>query len=215
MVHSIGNADVRFLKCCSPKNRQSLSVVGALKSTRLNMHYSINQGALDIVKEILDRKDELLCGVEEAKSGATLIDAGIQCRGTSELGRLIAETCLGGLGAVRLTGMFVGELNLPAVIVGVDQPKIAALGSQHAGWSIRVGRYHVMASGPARAMAGVEKELFDAIAYQDTSKKSVIILETRKMPTEDVEEYIADKCGISPSSLYCIIIPAASIATSV
>lgn len=182
---------------------------------RLNMHYSVNQGALEIVKEILDRRDELLCGVEEAKSGAMIIDAGIKCRGTSELGRLIAETCLGGLGAVRLTRMFVGELNLPAIIVSIMHPKIAVLGSQYSGWTIKVGKYNATGSGPARALAGMEQELFDTIGYHDISNKSVVVLESRKMPTEDVIEYIAGKCEISPSDLYCIMIPANSIAASV
>jgi methenyltetrahydromethanopterin cyclohydrolase len=179
------------------------------------MHHSVNQGALEVVKEILEKKDELLCNVHESESGTTLIDAGIKCTGSSELGRLIGETCLGGLGAIRLTRMFVGELNLPAVIVSVEQPKIATLGSQYAGWTIRVGKYHAMGSGPARTLARVEKELFDVIAYQDTSKKSVIVLETRKLPTEDVTEYIAERCGIAPSNLYCIIVPTTSIAGSV
>jgi methenyltetrahydromethanopterin cyclohydrolase len=176
------------------------------------MHYSVNQGALEIAREILDREEELNCSVTEGKSGSTIIDAGVGCAGSSELGRLIGETCLGGLGAVRLTRMFVGDLDLPAIIVSVEQPKIATLGSQYAGWSIKVGKYHASGSGPARALARSETELFDAIAYQDTSKKSVIVLESQKLPTEEATEYIADRCAIAPSNLYCIVVPAASIA---
>jgi methenyltetrahydromethanopterin cyclohydrolase len=176
------------------------------------MHYSVNQGALKVVREILDRKEELNCGVTEDKSGSTLVDAGVGCAGSSELGRLIGETCLGGLGAARLTRMFIGDLDLPAIIVSVEQPKIATLGSQYAGWSIRVGKYYASGSGPARALARFETGLFDAIAYQDTSKKSVIILESRNLPTKEATEYIAERCGIAPSNLYCIIVPAASIA---
>lgn len=179
------------------------------------MHHSVNEGALEVVKEILDRKEELLCIVRETESGATLIDAGIECAGTNELGRLIGETCLGGLGVVRLTRMFVGDLDLPAVIVSAEQPKIATLGSQYSGWNINVGKYRAMGSGPARALARVEKELYEYIGYHDTSKKSVIVLETREMPTDEVTGYIADKCEIAQSDLYCIIVPTASIAGSV
>lgn len=179
------------------------------------MHHSVNQGALEVVKEILDRKEELLCIVKEIGSGTTLIDAGIDCAGTPELGRLIGETCLGGLGIVRLTRMFVGNLDLPAVIVSAEQPKIATLGSQYAGWSIRVGKYHAMGSGPARALAREEKELYEDIDYHDVSKEGVIVLETREMPTEEVTEHIAEKCGIAPSSLCCITVPTASVAGSV
>ena len=179
------------------------------------MHHSVNQGALEVVKEILDRKEELLCIVKEMDSGTTLIDAGIDCAGTPELGRLIGETCLGGLGVVRLTRMFVGDLDLPAVIVSTEQPKIATLGSQYVGWSIKVGKYHAMGAGPARALAMEERELYEAIDYHDVSREAVIVLETREAPTEEVTEHIAEKCGIAPSSLCCIVVPTASVAGSV
>jgi methenyltetrahydromethanopterin cyclohydrolase len=184
-------------------------------SRRLDMHQSVNQGALEVVKEILDRKDELDCIVREMKSGTTLIDAGIECKGSIELGRLIGETSLGGLGVVRITRMVIGDLELPAVIVSMERPKIGTLGSQYAGWNIRMNKHYALGSGPARALARVERGLYEEIGYQDASKKSVIILETREMPTEDKIEYIARKCEIASSNLYCILVPTASIAGSV
>jgi methenyltetrahydromethanopterin cyclohydrolase len=179
------------------------------------MHHSVNHGSLEVIKEILDRKDELICIVKEMKSGTTLIDAGVECEGSIELGRLIGEVCLGGLGAVRVTRMFIGELDLPAVIVSVERPRIGTLGSQYAGWRIRIGKKYALGSGPARALARVEKNLYEKIDYRDTSKKSVIVLETREMPDDDVTAYIANKCGIAASNLYCIVVPTASIAGSV
>jgi len=179
------------------------------------MHHSVNHESLEIIKEILDRKDELICGVKEMKSGTTLIDAGIEYKGSMELGRLIGETCLGGLGVVRITKMIIGNLELPAVIVSVERPRIGTLGSQYAGWRIKIGKHYALGSGPARALARVENDLYAEIGYQDTSKKSVIVLETREMPTEEETEYIANKCGIGPSNLYCIVVPTASIAGSV
>jgi methenyltetrahydromethanopterin cyclohydrolase len=179
------------------------------------MHHSVNQGSIEIVKETLDRKDELSCIVKETKSGTTLIDAGIQCKGSGELGRLIGETSLGGLGVVRITRMVIGDLELPAVIVSVDRPKIGTLGSQYAGWKIKINKHYALGSGPARALARVEKKLYEEIAYQDASKRSVIILETREMPNDEVMEYIAEKSQIAPSNLYCILVPTASIAGSV
>ena len=176
---------------------------------------SVNNGALEIVKEILNRKDELYCSDRVSKSGATLIDAGIESKGSLELGRLIGEVCLGGMGVVRLTTTYIGDLELPAVITSTDLPKIATLGSQYAGWTIKVGKYFAMGSGPARALACVERELFEELEYRDTSKKGVIILESREIPPPEVTEYIADKCGIAPSNLFCIIVPTASLAGSV
>jgi methenyltetrahydromethanopterin cyclohydrolase len=155
------------------------------------------------------------CKVDESKNGATIIDAGIECTGSAELGKRIGEACLGGLGAVKLNKMYIGDLELPAVIVGTDYPKISTLGSQYAGWTIKVGKYFAMGSGPARALARVEKKLYEELAYKDGSKKGVIVLESRQKPPDEVTEYIAGKCGIATSNLFCIVVPTASIAGSV
>ncbi|TFG96740.1 methenyltetrahydromethanopterin cyclohydrolase, partial [Candidatus Thorarchaeota archaeon] len=179
------------------------------------LNHSVNKGALEIVKIILDEKDSLDCKVSENKNGTTVIDAGIECTGTAELGRLIGETCLGGLGSVKLNTMYIGDLELPAVIVATDYPKIATLASQYAGWTIKVGKYFAMGSGPARALAQVEKKLYEELEYKDRAKKGVIVLESREKPSEEVTEYIAEKCRISSSNLNCIVVPTASIAGSV
>jgi len=179
------------------------------------LNHSVNKRALEVVKTIMDDKDSLDCTVSESKNGTTIIDAGIECVGSSELGRLIGEVCLGGLGSVKLSTMYIGNFELPAVIVGTDYPKVSTLASQYAGWTIKVGKYFAMGSGPARALARVEKELYEELDYKDKSKKGVIVLESRVAPTEEVTEYIAEKCGISPSNLYCIVVPTASEAGSV
>ena len=179
------------------------------------MRISINEQAMGIVREIMDQKDDLQCAVLEQENGATLIDAGIAVNGGVEAGRLSAEVCLGGLGAVRLTNTHIGDLTLPSVVVGTDQPKIALMGSQYAGWAIRVDSYSALCSGPARALAGVENGLFTELDYRDDSSVGVICLETREPPPEKVTQFISDSCGISASDLYCIMAPTASIAGSV
>jgi len=176
--------------------------------------HSVNKKALEFVKTIMDNKDTLDCRIEESTNGATIIDAGIECTGTADLGRLIGDICLGGLGSVKLSMTYIGDLEFPAVIVGSNYPKIATLASQYAGWTIKVGKYFAIGSGPARALAQVEK-LYDELEYRDRSKKGVIVLESRVKPSADVTGYIAEKCGIAPSDLFCIIVPTASIAGSV
>ena len=178
------------------------------------MTLSVNKKALEIVKEIIDRQEALECSVRELDNGTTLIDAGIDSPGSIEAGRLIGETCLGGLGTVRVAETHIGNLTLPAVIVNTDNPKIATMGSQYAGWTIRVDEYFAMGSGPARALAVTEK-LYDELEYRDRAKRGVIVLETRTPPPEDVTEFIAGKCSISPADLFCIMAPTASLAGSV
>ena len=176
---------------------------------------SVNEKAFEIVKEIMDNKELLNCSVVEQGNGATLIDAGIKVDGGIEAGRLLGEICLGGLGIVRISNMQIGDLDLPAVIVSTDHPKIGTLGSQYAGWTINVKKYFAMGSGPARALAVVEKKLYAELDYKDDAKVGVIVLETRTPPPENVTEYIAEKCGISTSDLYCVLAPTACVAGSV
>ena len=179
------------------------------------MTISVNENAMQIVQDIMDEKDSLECAIYEQSNGTTIIDAGIEVTGGIEVGRLIGEICLGGLGAVRVTQMHIDDLTLPAVIVSTNQPKIATMGSQYAGWTLKIDDYFARGSGPARALARVETKLYDEIDYQDKAKQAVIVLETRKSPPESVTQFIADKCSVSPSDLYCIITPTASLAGSV
>jgi methenyltetrahydromethanopterin cyclohydrolase len=176
--------------------------------------YSVNESALEIVSDILDSREDLRCRIAEQSNGCMVIDAGVETQGSTELGRLIAEVSMGGLAAVRMSRMTIGDLDLPAVIVGTDQPVIATLGSQYSGWTIRVGKFSAMGSGPARALARVERSLYEEIGYEDKHSSGVVILETRSMPTAEVTQYIADKCEISPSDLTCIVVPTASEAGS-
>jgi methenyltetrahydromethanopterin cyclohydrolase len=179
------------------------------------MEPSVNRNALEIVSGILDRKDELNCEVTDLPCGTTVIDAGIKTEGSSELGLQIGEVAMGGLGVARLSTMHMGEIDLPAVIVASDNSLIATLGSQYSGWTIKVGKYFAMGSGPARALARVEKDLYEHIQYEDDHHAGVIVLESREEPNDEVAEYIAKKCGIAPSDLTCIVVPTASKAGSV
>jgi methenyltetrahydromethanopterin cyclohydrolase len=179
------------------------------------MKESINQNALAIFKEMLSLIDELNCAVIDQPNGATIIDAGINIAGSAEAGHLVGEICMGGLGAIRLAHTHIDTMTLPVVIVSTNRPSLATLGSQHAGWRIEVGDYIATASGPARALACVEKELYAELGYSDNSKEAVIVLESHALPSSDVTAFLAEKCGVLPSNLYCIVAPTASKVGSV
>ncbi|MGY5852127.1 MAG: methenyltetrahydromethanopterin cyclohydrolase [Candidatus Thorarchaeota archaeon] len=183
------------------------------------MGISVNKKAYEIVKEMMDKKEELNCTVSETGNGATLIDAGIDVHGGFEAGRLVSEICLGGYGTVRIGSMHVGDMTFPSVIVNTDHPAIATMGSQYAGWIINQEKgeekYFAMGSGPARASAAVEKKLYAELEYKDKAKVGVIVLETRTPPPDFVTEFIAEKCGISTKDLYCVLAPTACTVGSV
>jgi methenyltetrahydromethanopterin cyclohydrolase len=101
------------------------------------------------------------------------------------------------------------------VHVFVDNPMIACMASQFAGWAVKVGDYFAMGSGPARALARVEEKLYESLGYRDEFDKAVIALETRKIPEKMVADFIAVKCGVDPKNLYILLAPTASVVGSV
>lgn len=173
------------------------------------MPISVNKGAAEIVERMIRDKERLGVRVMSLSNGATVIDAGVEAPGGIMAGKHFSEACLGGLGEVS----FAMEKRIQ-VHVSVDSPAIACMGSQYAGWMIKVGDYFAMGSGPARAKTGLEK-IFGEINYRDDFEKAVIALETRKTPDEKVADFIAGKCVVRPENLFILIAPTASIVGSV
>jgi len=150
------------------------------------------------------------------ENGARLIDCGIEARGGLEAGRLLAEVCMGGAGRISLTSVEFDGLRLPGVHVWTDHPAIACLGSQYAGWAIKPEGYFAMGSGPLRAIARVEHELFDRLGYAEPpSGRGVLVLEARKAPDAAVAAYVAAKAGLPSDRLTFLVAPTASAAAGV
>ncbi len=178
------------------------------------MEQSINKRAFGLVEKLCRHHKHLKCAVSELDNGSTVVDCGVDTLGSHEAGRIISEICLGGLGAVRLSQTHIDDMTLPSVVVSVEDPQVACLASQLAGWAIKRNGYSAMASGPARALARKEK-IFEGISYTDQSNIGVIVLEASRLPSEDITHYISGMCNIAPSDLYCIVVPTASEAGSV
>ncbi|MCX8171433.1 MAG: methenyltetrahydromethanopterin cyclohydrolase [Candidatus Bathyarchaeota archaeon] len=173
---------------------------------------SVNSGAIKIVREICERPEKYNVVVKKSCLGACIIDAGVKARGGFSVGRLIIEICLGGLGEAQLSLMRLGELDVPAVNVYTDHPSISTLGSQMAGWRIKVGEYIAMGSGPARALAEKPKNIYEKIKYRDESNEAIIVLESSKEPPEEAVKMIAEACRISPENLFIVVTSTSSIA---
>src|SRR4030095_14731336 len=103
-------------------------------------------------------------------------------------GLMLARVCLADLAEVTVVP---GEFG-PAVQLATDHPVVACLASQYAGWQIQVGKYFAMGSGPMRAIAGREP-LFTDIGHGETAERTVGVLESRKLPSAEVVEYLAEK----------------------
>jgi methenyltetrahydromethanopterin cyclohydrolase len=185
---------------------------------------SVNKLALDVVKK-MDKKQELINVIfTELRNGATVIDCGMEAKGGLLAGKYVTEICIGGLGKAYLTTMDIEENTLPAITVVTDNPPIALLASQLAGWKVKgaEGKIYGYASGPARASALKPKNLlpnyeFSQLDYQDKADVAVVFLEPMKdrLPREAEAEFVAENCGISPDHCYMVVAPTNSMSGSV
>lgn len=175
---------------------------------------SINQLSQPLVTALLNDAKVLNLHVATHTSGATIIDAGIAATGGLEAGRRIAEICMGGLGQVTFTQNNTFENWLTGVQVRAKNPVIACLGSQYAGWALSHEKFFSLGSGPARSIA-LREDVFADIQYQDSADKTVLVLETDKIPPNEVIEKVARDTRIKPENLTFILTPTRSLAGNV
>lgn len=145
------------------------------------------------------------------RGGAKIIDA---VKGGYYTGRIITEICLGGYGRVEISFTHHNDFELPSIYVYTDYPAISTLGSQFAGWRIKIDKYQAIGSGPARALSLKPKELYEKIGYRDYSDSAVIVLETSMKPNFEVLKHISKECNINLEKLYVFIVPTSSLAGS-
>ena len=69
------------------------------------------------------------------------------------------------------------------------------MASQYAGWAIDPEGFFAMGSGPLRAKARVEHELFAKLGYEEDATRGVLVLESRTLPTADVAAWVARQGG--------------------
>jgi methenyltetrahydromethanopterin cyclohydrolase len=176
---------------------------------------TVNRRALQLVHKMLAEPDKYGVNVSTTNQGVVIIDAGIEGKGGYLAGKAVTEICLGGYGKAEIDARPYGSMTLPSIQVYTDHPVVATLGSQYAGWRIKVGNYRAMGSGPARALALKPRELYAKIEYRDSSDCAVIVLEASQLPSEEVGEYIADACCVRSEGLYILVAPTTSIVGSI
>jgi methenyltetrahydromethanopterin cyclohydrolase len=147
--------------------------------------------------------------------GARVIDAGVEVEGGLGAGLALSEICMGGLGQVAYTPVLVGERSWPGVTVWTDHPAVSCMASQYAGWAISVDKFFAMGSGPLRAHARVERELFEKLKYEEATENGVLVLEGRTLPSDAVATWVAEKARLRPSQLTFVVAPTASLAGGV
>ena len=175
----------------------------------------MNDRAWLLADDCAARAAELRLSVHALSCGARVIDAGIEATGGLAAGVALAEMCMGGLGHVSLVSLPVDGGVWPGVQVWTDHPAESCMAAQYAGWAINPEGFFAMGSGPLRAKARVEHELFEKLGYAETVNRGVLVLEGRTLPTDEVAEWIVAKAGIPARGLTLAIAPTASIAGGV
>jgi methenyltetrahydromethanopterin cyclohydrolase len=122
---------------------------------------------------------------------------------------------MGGVSDLAFTTVQIGTQAWPGVLVSTDHPAASCMASQYAGWAISVDKFFAMGSGPLRAHARVERELFEKLGYEEQTKHGVLVLEGRTLPTEAVAAWVAQKAKLKPAQLTFVIAPTASLAGGV
>jgi methenyltetrahydromethanopterin cyclohydrolase len=175
----------------------------------------LNQRAAELAVAMVEEAALLRVRSRTLANGARIVDAGIEVEGGYGAGLALAEVCMGGLGDVSYTTARIGEQSWPAVLVSTDHPAVSCMASQYAGWAISVGKFFAMGSGPLRAHARVEKELFEKLNYRETATRGVLVLEGRTPPGDEVAAWVAEKARLQPAQLTFVIAPTASLAGGV
>src|SRR5882672_2892828 len=175
----------------------------------------LNERAWRIADAMAANAEALRVVVRKLPGGARVIDAGVDAPGGFGAGRALSEICTAGLADIAFPPVPIGGEAWPGVRVWTDHPAVSCMASQYAGWAIQVDKYFAMGSGPLRAHARVEKELFAKLGHAELAARGVLVLETRTAPDDAVAAWIAQKANLEPAHLTLVAAPTASIAGTV
>jgi methenyltetrahydromethanopterin cyclohydrolase len=173
---------------------------------------TLNEDAL-LLADVMTQSPSMRTAVHNI-AGARVVDCGIQTAGGLQAGLHLARVCMAGRGDVALMVGSVDGLDGPMIHVQSDDPVRACLAAQYAGWQVSVGKYFAMGSGPMRAIYGKE-ELYEHIPGRESSPVAVGVLETRKLPSEEVIAFLSDRLALSSDKVTLLAAPTASLAGTV
>jgi methenyltetrahydromethanopterin cyclohydrolase len=175
----------------------------------------MNERAAELADAMVEESALLRVQSLILRNEARIIDAGVGSAGGYRAGMAISQICMGGLSDISYTPVQVGAQSWPGVLVSTDHPAVSCMASQYAGWAVTVDKFFAMGSGPLRAHARVEKELFEKLGYEEEAKHGVLVLEGRALPDDAVAAWVAEKARLEPAQLTFIVAPTASLAGGV
>jgi methenyltetrahydromethanopterin cyclohydrolase len=169
---------------------------------------------MKVVREIIDREEEIGAKVIKMPCGATLIDMGLKVKGSNEAGVLFTRVTLGDMATINLSSWKLNDdYSFGAVDLFVTEPLIACLASQIAGWQLGTGEFATIGSGPARAQAVIASDYYlDMTPYRDRNDEVALCIQDIRYPDNSIALEVAAACKVAPENVYLLIAPSASIA---
>jgi methenyltetrahydromethanopterin cyclohydrolase len=177
--------------------------------------FEMNRMAGKIAGHMVENAARLRVRASTLPGGARVIDAGVEVEGGLGAGLALAEICMGGLGNAAYTPIQIGARSWPGLTVWTDHPAVSCMASQYAGWAISVDKFFAMGSGPLRAHARVERELFEKLGYEEEATEGFLVLEGRTLPSDEIATWVADKARLRPAQITFVVAPTASLAGGV
>jgi len=175
------------------------------------MNWELNVRAAQLAESFLTSVPTLRIAVHDVPGGGRVLDCGVAAEGGLGAGLALAQVCTAGLAEISLVPGEIAGRGWPHVLVATDHAVPACLFSQYAGWQIGVEKFFAMGSGPMRALAARE-EVFKKLDYRETAAGTVGVLESGKLPTPAVFQFIADKTGVAAKDTTLLVAPTASAA---
>src|SRR5262249_37076334 len=100
---------------------------------------ALNDRAQNLARAMESRAETLRI-VSTSVANTKVLDCGVKALGGIEAGLGLARVCLADLAEVTLMPGDASTLDLPRIQVRTDQPVLACMASQYAGWQISVGK---------------------------------------------------------------------------
>ncbi len=145
-----------------------------------NLKLKLNETAYRILDDLGKRERIDTFEFETITGRVRILDLGVNANiNDDKISTFTAEASMGGLGTVRIKKNYVH-------VEIAENPAIATMSCQLAGWAIRINSKRVPGSGPARILARKPREMIDRIGYYEVSEKAALLLETDRLPDDRV-----------------------------
>jgi methenyltetrahydromethanopterin cyclohydrolase len=178
---------------------------------------SVNALAMERVRLMLDNPSKYGVEVSVLPSGATVLDMGVNVKGSWLAALEYVRVVTGGLTEVSYSSRELAGKAVPVINVFMDEPVISCVGCHIAGFRVKAGEYSPIGSGPARAIKGRDHYFSDAptMTYRDSSEEAVLAFQMDSLPDDSIAQAVAADCEVSARNVYLLVAPTKSLVGTV